>query len=145
MTDKTKRLADKLNEICTKHNLPTYIAQFGSLWKVKFKEELPYLELLFTLLREKGVHIWDGFPCFLTAAHTDKEVDFVVSKFEQSVDELVAAGFFPSDGREEKTKPKLKSAELPPVQGARLGKDKDGNPAWFIADPGRPGKYMQVN
>ena len=145
MTDKTKRLADKLNEICTKNAVPAYIAQFGSLWKVKFKEELPYLELLFTLLREKGVHIWDGFPCFLTAAHTDKEVDFIVSKFEQSVDELIAAGFLPSAGREEKTKAKYKSEDLPPVQGARLGKDKDGNPAWFIADPGKPGRYLQVN
>jgi hypothetical protein len=31
-----------------------------------------------------------------------------------------------------------------PVPGARLGRDKEGNPAWFIMDPDRPGKYLQV-
>jgi amino acid adenylation domain-containing protein len=142
LTDKTKRLADKLNEICSRKGLPLYIAQFGSLWKVKFKEELSYSELLFTLLREKGVHIWDGFPCFLSAAHTDSDVDFVISKFRESADELADAGFFP--GLAAGTKAMLNMDEHPPVEGARLGKDRDGNPAWFIADPVRPGKYLQV-
>ena len=40
-------------------------------------------------------------------------------------------------------KPTALSTE-PPVAGARLGRDKDGNPGWFIADPDRPGKYLQV-
>ena len=44
------------------------------LWKIKFIEEIPYGELLFTLMREKGIHIWDGFPCFLTEAHTAADV-----------------------------------------------------------------------
>jgi hypothetical protein len=30
------------------------------------------------------------------------------------------------------------------VPGARLGRDNEGNPAWFIADPDQPGKYLQV-
>jgi acyl transferase domain-containing protein len=33
---------------------------------------------------------------------------------------------------------------VPPVSGARLGRDAQGNPAWFVPDPNRPGKYMQV-
>jgi acyl transferase domain-containing protein len=32
----------------------------------------------------------------------------------------------------------------PPVPGARLGRDAQGNPAWFVPDPNRPGKYLQV-
>jgi amino acid adenylation domain-containing protein len=32
----------------------------------------------------------------------------------------------------------------PPVTGARLGKDQDGNPAWFILDPEKPGSYLQI-
>lgn len=31
-----------------------------------------------------------------------------------------------------------------PVEGARLGKDAEGNPAWFVPDESRPGKYLQV-
>jgi hypothetical protein len=31
-----------------------------------------------------------------------------------------------------------------PFPGARLGRDKDGNPGWFIVDSNNPGKYLQV-
>ena len=31
-----------------------------------------------------------------------------------------------------------------PQPGARLGKDRDGKPAWFVSDPERPGKYLQI-
>jgi amino acid adenylation domain-containing protein len=33
----------------------------------------------------------------------------------------------------------------PPVPGARLGRDEDGNPAWFIEDPNTIGEYIKVN
>ena len=32
----------------------------------------------------------------------------------------------------------------PPVPGARPGHDADGRDAWFVPDPARPGKYLQV-
>ena len=43
--------------------------------------------------------------------------------------------------------PPSKSADAsrPPVMGARLGKDQDGNPAWFVPNPDAPGKFMRVN
>jgi acyl transferase domain-containing protein/acyl carrier protein len=37
------------------------------------------------------------------------------------------------------------AAEAKPLaEAAKLGRDRAGNPAWFIADPDRPGKYLQV-
>jgi hypothetical protein len=30
------------------------------------------------------------------------------------------------------------------VPGARLGRDADGQPGWFVANPDSPGKYMKV-
>ncbi len=74
LNEKTRGLADSLNQICTRKGLPLYIAQFGSLWKIKFSKEIPYGELLFSLMREKGIHIWEGFPCFLTTAHDAADV-----------------------------------------------------------------------
>jgi glutamate-1-semialdehyde aminotransferase len=141
----TKYLAGELNAIAEKEGLPLFIPSFGSLWKIKFKEELPYGELLFTLMREKGIHIWDLFPCFLTAAHTTDDVNKIISAFKQSVDELIEAGFFPSN----KPKTSVAKQELNPMMespfpGAKLGRDKDGNPGWFISDAKNPGKYLQV-
>jgi glutamate-1-semialdehyde aminotransferase/acyl carrier protein len=144
LNDKTERMADRMNAICKKHGLPIFIPQFGSLWKVKFKEDILYGELLFTLMRYKGIHIQDLFPCFLTEAHTEDDVNFIVEKFEESINELIDAEFFHSYKENKKTKEEYSVQEMPPVAGAKLGRDKNGNPAWFISDPNRPGKYMEV-
>ncbi|MDB5139424.1 MAG: ppsE [Mucilaginibacter sp.] len=140
----TQYLATELNTICENEGLPLFIPSFGSLWKIKFKEELPYGELLFTLMRAKGIHIWDLFPCFLTEAHTKADVDTIIAKFRESVDELIESGFFPSNGKTNTTKSPLNPLMESPFPGARLGRDKDGNPGWFISDDNNPGKYLQV-
>ncbi|QKZ13419.1 polyketide synthase [Spirosoma sp. KUDC1026] len=140
LTRKTKRLADALNSVLNRHQLPIYVAQFGSLWKIKFKEDILCGELLFTLMREKGIHIWDNFPCFLTEAHTDDEVNTIVRCFEQSVQELMDGGIFTG------TEPAVEHTFIatPPAPGARLGRDQNGNPAWFIPNPDQAGKYLKV-
>ncbi|MGL1604090.1 hypothetical protein ACSTI6_23420, partial [Vibrio parahaemolyticus] len=48
----------------------------------------------FALMREKGIHIWDNFPCFLTAAHTAADILAIANAFEKSIIELSKAGFF---------------------------------------------------
>lgn len=138
----TKYLAGELNAICEKTGIPLYSPSFGSLWKIKFKDELPYGELLFTLMRNKGIHIWDLFPCFLTASHTKADVDAIITAFRESVDELIESGFFPSN--RVKAKEEFNPFMESPIPGARLGRDKDGNPGWFISDANNPGKYLQV-
>ncbi len=147
---RTERLAQAINTELTQLGLPFGVVQFGSLWKIKFHEDVPYGELLFTLMRERGIHIWDGFPCFLTTAHTEAEIDQLVAACLASARELLAAGFFKT------TSAAPASAELsatlgtsvhlsrPPVAGARLGRDQAGNPAWFVADPASPNSYRQV-
>jgi amino acid adenylation domain-containing protein len=141
---RTKRLADALNTICEQQGIPLYAPHFGSLWKIKFKYELAYGELLFTLMRLKGIHIWDLFPCFLTAAHTDEEVDQIIKKFGESIAELVESGFIPSDKPKSVNTTQTRLPADPPVPGAKLGRDKDGNPGWFISDENNPGRYLQV-
>ncbi|MFD2933948.1 amino acid adenylation domain-containing protein [Spirosoma flavum] len=147
LTRKTERMANEMNGVLTRWKLPIFVANFGSLWKIKFKQEIVYSELLFTLMRERGIHIWDGFPCFLTEAHTDEEINTLIYQFTESIRDLIAAGFFSSD---EPSKSNIETTgatfvgNVPPAHGARLGRDRDGNPAWFVPNPGQPGKYLQV-
>jgi acyl transferase domain-containing protein len=35
-------------------------------------------------------------------------------------------------------------AAQPIIPGARLGREPDGRPGWFIVDPARPGRYLKV-
>ena len=145
LTAKTNWLADTLNAIIRRCQLPMSVVHFGSLWKVKWSEDVPYGELLFTLMREKGIHIWDGFPCFMTEAHTTAELETIVQRFIESVDELTKATFFPQITTDTSVVP---TNDVPyassPVPGARVGRDLQGNPAWFIPNPEQPGKYLQV-
>jgi glutamate-1-semialdehyde aminotransferase len=148
LTRKTTYLADTLNAYLTERQLPMFIAHFGSLWKLKYTDDLPYSELLFTLLRQKGIHVWDGFPCFMTEAHTDEEINTVITAFCQSIDEMIGATFFPGKagtGKFAVHESLTAYPSDPPVAGARLGRDPAGNPAWFLPDPNRPGAYLQVD
>ncbi|RRB02256.1 polyketide synthase [Larkinella rosea] len=147
LTRKAERIAETLNADFRRQQLPFFVAQFGSLWKLKFNEEIPYSELLFTLMREKGIHIWDGFPCFITAAHSDKEIDLIIKACLESVNELIEAGFFVKkslDTEENEDNSAHLSSDIFPVPGAKLGRDRNGNPGWFIENPDQPGKYMSI-
>ncbi|WP_461039661.1 amino acid adenylation domain-containing protein [Spirosoma harenae] len=147
LTRKTQRLADGLNAVLKGWQLPIFVVNFGSLWKIKFKEEIPYGELVFSLMRERGIHIWDNFPCFITEAHTDQEIDIIIDRFTESINDLIDAGFFKVD-----LVPLTNSetigvnfvGNIPPASGAKLGRDRDGNPGWYIPNPDQPGKFLRV-
>ena len=140
---KTERLARTLNDYIHEVKAPLKIKHFGSLWKAFHIEDHPMQDLLFVLLREKGLHIMDGFPCFLSDAHTDADVDAIIAAFKQSIDEMQEATFYPEAPRKE-VAAAVFDASKPPVPGARLGRDPSGNPAWFVPNPAEAGKYMKV-
>lgn len=142
----TERMASHLNLAFLDRKIPMEITFFSSLWRINFKEELPYAELLFVLLRKKGIHIWDGFPCFLTTAYTQEDVNRLIATILESIDELAEVGLIPSKKETINIDERKTSAILnkPPVPGARLGQDESGNPAWFVADVKREGEYVKI-
>lgn len=146
VNEKGVYLSKALNDAFEKRQLPIYVANYGSLWKVKYHTELPYSELMFVLLREKGIHIIDGFPCFMTEATSDADIEKMIGAFIESMDEMIAIGFFPSIKSESQFDPKaiVIDGNNPPIAGARLGKDQFGNPAWFVQDPENETKYLQL-
>ena len=139
INDKTTRLVASVNEFCRTYNLPLSLVQFGSLFKIKFSGDIYYKDLLYTLLRYKGVHIYDGIPCFLSGAHTENDVDAIVQAFKESIAEMIDAGFFHFSMNKE-----IKFIKEPPIKGAKLGRDNNGNAGWFIIDPKRTGKYLKL-
>lgn len=145
----TEGLASALNIVFAKRKLPLEITYYRSLWRLKFLEEIPYAELLFVLLREKGFHIWDGFPCYMTEAYTQNDIDRLVSAFMESIDELTEVGIFktPPDGDtvSENKKPTTAALNTPPIPGARLGLDESGNPAWFVMDGKKDNAYIKID
>jgi hypothetical protein len=108
---------------------------------VNWHEDHPMQDLLFAMMRSRGVHILDNFPCFMTTAHTPDDIAIIKSAFKESVAELQDAEFLPrrADAMV------MADASRPPMPNAKLGRDKDGRPAWFVPDANAPGKYLKVN
>ncbi len=146
---KTERFATELNNYIKSNNLPMEVVYYRSLWKLVTLKDIPYSELFFVLMRERGIHIWDGFPCYLTEAYTEDDVTHLIKTSIECIQELVKVGIIKSDAS---FKPKVNghsttfTEELnqPPLPGARLGQDEQGNPAWFIADKDNVGKFVQI-
>lgn len=147
---KIDHFASEINSYFNSHNLPMEIMHYRSLWKLKMLEDIPYAELLFVLMREKGIHIWDGFPCYMTAAYTEDDLTHLINTYKACIDEMIMAGFLKSNLNNNNSsvnnhKTLTKELNQPPVKGARLGMDELGNPAWFVADKDKVGKYVQID
>jgi acyl transferase domain-containing protein len=77
---------------------------------------------------------------------TDADLALVIITIKATIAELQTSGLLAPA-------PPVVSPELAPTtqlpnqqprSDAKLGRDPHGNPAWFIADPDRPGKYLQI-
>ncbi|PAX59717.1 type I polyketide synthase [Brunnivagina elsteri] len=144
---KVEKFATHLNQYLEQVGAPIKIAHFSSVFYLSYPPEAPYSGLLYYLLREKGVHIWEYRPCFFSMAHTDEDIARVTEAFKESIAEMQAAGFLPkaSGSAQENDISNPKRRNTPPQPGAKLGRDPEGNPAWYIPDPERSGKYLQVS
>ncbi|WP_414590455.1 aminotransferase class III-fold pyridoxal phosphate-dependent enzyme [Anabaena sp. CCY 9614] len=86
----TSKLAATLNAYFQAENVPMELVHFGSLFRFASTENI---DLLFYHLLEKGVYIWEGRNCFLSTAHTDQDIDYLIATVKESVDELQQGGF----------------------------------------------------
>jgi amino acid adenylation domain-containing protein len=138
---RTAAMADELNGFFVEVGAPIAIKQFASLWRTQFLEDHPLQDLLFAMMRSRGVHILDSFPCFFTTAHAEADFRKVTQAYKESVLELQEAAFLPRNVPAAQT---VMDAANPPVPGARLGREPDGRPCWFVPNPAQPGKYLKV-
>lgn len=139
---RTSLLMDELNAFCASVGAPIQLVHFASVWKTNFTEDHPLQDLLFAMIRSRGIHMLDNFPCFFTTAHSEQDFQAIAKAYKESVLEMQEAEFLP---RHKNVEALAIDANRPPVVGARLGKDQHGNPAWFVPNPDAPGKFMRVN
>jgi amino acid adenylation domain-containing protein len=145
VTGMTERMAGELNAFFKDVGAPLEIRSFASLWKTFYTVDQPWGDLLFIMLRDRGIHILDGFPCFFTTAHTQADADAIVKAFKESVAEMQESGFLPESAKKNGGASVSYDADKPPVPGARLGRDPNGNPAWYVPSPNEPGKYVKLD
>ena len=138
---RAQQWVSQVNDLCQKHNAKLKFANFGSLIKPKFDDkEFPFADLFFAAMRFYGLHVYEGFPWFINLAHTEEDL-------AKAKDAVEAALIMMEEGRFEGVKRNSSQCvlgEIPPEPGARLGKDREGNPAWFIESSEKEGVYIQL-
>ncbi|HEY6529491.1 MAG TPA: amino acid adenylation domain-containing protein [Cellvibrionaceae bacterium] len=152
-------MVGEINRYAQSVGAPIKIANCGSMCKIKVPQEIPYEELVYVLLRKKGIHVWDARPTFITTAHSDEDIAFIVNAFKEAIDEMLAMEFFPRvsaaattslAGATEPQVTETAPAEAyanehfsPPTANAKLGRDEEGNACWFVPSTSNPAEFVK--
>jgi len=95
LTERTATMVRRLNDILEKKNVPSHIEHFASIFYFSFPPAFRFGSLFYYHLREKGIHLLEGFPCFLTTAHSNADIGRIVHAFEETVAEMQEGGVLP--------------------------------------------------
>lgn len=92
---RVETFVNRMNAHFERVGAPLKFFHFSSFFVIEYPSELHTASLLWYYLREKGIHIWEGFPCFFSLAHSESDMDRIAMAFKESVAEMQAAGFLP--------------------------------------------------
>lgn len=129
LAEMTGDLVSKMNESFLRFNCPYQAVNFKSIWKIQPKSKFPYWEILFTKLRQEGIFIWESGFCFMTEAHTSKDIDLTILKLESVLEQLIENELVIGDLPD--LEEVLMDIKKPPFPGAKIGFDAEGNPIWI--------------
>jgi iturin family lipopeptide synthetase A len=139
---KTRWLADTLNAFFESEQVPLSIVSFGSLFRVVQKSDA---ELLYYLLVEKGIYIWEGRNCFLSLSHTMEDIEQIVNAFIDSVRELHEGGFLPPSPPPEGGK-RLPERPMSKGETKAIPLNEEQRQLWFVSqmDPDTSEAYAET-
>ncbi len=92
---KTSALVADLNAMLAEYNYPSQLETFSSWFYFPVPADPKLARMLHFHLREQGIHIQEGFPCFLTTAHTDADLDEVREAFRAGLEKMQAGQVLP--------------------------------------------------
>ena len=96
LAERTERMLGNINAYFREEGMPVQLDRFTSVWYPHFEGDIKYSSLLYYFLRDKGIHIWEGRPCFISTAHSEEDEALIERAFKESAKEMQEGGFFPS-------------------------------------------------
>lgn len=119
LSDRTAGLVHRLNALLDRNQVPTHIENFASVFYFSFPSDFRFGSLFYYHLREKGIHLLEGFPCFLTTEHSDADLDRIVRAFEETIAEMQAGDALPAPSEKSSVPVQLPQESLAGVQSAQ--------------------------
>ncbi len=89
---KATRLATTLTDFFKDQGVKIEVPHFASQMFIRNKEDNELSTLFFYHMRDRGIHLLEGFPTYMTAAHTDEDVDAVIAAAKDSIFEMQVDG-----------------------------------------------------
>lgn len=94
---KTARIAESLDRFFADEGVPCRVHHFASWFYFVFPHDARLGSLFYYAMRAKGIHIQEGYPCFLTTAHTEADLDAVEKAFKDTILEMQTNGAMPRE------------------------------------------------
>ena len=85
-------LVQRINAHLEKVGIAARAESFSSWFYVSLSGEDRLGSLFYPYMRYLGIHIMEGFPCFLTTSHSDEDILRIGDAFIESIDALQAVG-----------------------------------------------------
>jgi len=92
VADRTKLLVEEINADMAARGIEGRINHYSSWFVTDFGSLDPLGMLFYPTARMLGLHVQDGYPCFLTTTHSEEDFSQVAAVFRQSLDTLQRVG-----------------------------------------------------
>ena len=95
----TEYFVEKVNAYFMENEVPMIVHNFASEFRFETygKADLSklsvHIDLLFYMLMEKGIYIWEKRTCFFSAAHTRADADYFLATIKECIEEMRENGF----------------------------------------------------
>jgi glutamate-1-semialdehyde aminotransferase len=94
LTRRTEQLCAALDEGFARRGLPMRMVHFASLFLFNFEDASPIeRELFFQQLLAEGVYVWEGRTCYLSTAHTERDLEELIAAVGRAGEALQRGGF----------------------------------------------------
>ncbi|GEO86866.1 MULTISPECIES: non-ribosomal peptide synthetase/type I polyketide synthase [Alphaproteobacteria] len=100
VAERTQALISEINADLEKRGIAPHLQGYKSWFVTDFSAQDPLGGLIYPYLRLNGLHIQDGYPCFLTTAHSEEDFRFIAKAFRDGVEVLQAVGILSPKGAE---------------------------------------------
>ena len=96
LNERTGTLVRRLNALLEENAVPARVENFSSIMYFSFSSDFRFGSLFYYHLRAKGIHLLEGFPCFLTTEHSDADLEEIVQAFRETIAEMQAGDLLPN-------------------------------------------------
>ncbi|RKN07607.1 type I polyketide synthase [Streptomyces radicis] len=94
LTDRTADVARRINAHAAAHGYPLEVEYFSSLFRIGVDASPLAEDMFFLGLLTRGIYVWEGRTCFLSAAHTEADCTRLVEAVAEAAAEVASQGLW---------------------------------------------------